>query len=496
MNPQILLVDDEDGIRKVLGIFLSDSGYDVLTAENGEKALEICREYQPPIVLSDIKMPGMDGIELLKRIKKLYPETEVIMISAHGDIELAIQSLKYEAADFVLKPIQNDSLEVALKRATEKILTRQKLKDYTENLERLVKEKSEKLVETERLAAQRYQQLFDEVPCYISVIDKSMKLTAVNRRFKEDFGDAMGSYCYAVYKNRTSPCSNCPVQLTFEDTQSHYSEAVVTSKTGEAHIVLVWTAPICDHHGTPIQVMEMATDVTQVRKLQNHLSSLGLLLGSVSHNIKGLLTGLDGGMYSLTSGFAKKNEELLKEGFETVKIIVSRLRKMVLDILYYAKERELQWEKVDVLAFAEELAAIIEPKLSVHGVGFITCFDSSVGTVEFDAGAVHSALLNILENALDACLEDKNKPDHHILFSVKQDENHLIFEIQDNGIGMDKETTDKLFTLFFSSKGQKGTGLGLFIADTIIRQHSGIILVESSKGIGTTFHVKLPNARC
>jgi YesN/AraC family two-component response regulator len=95
MDTKLLLVDDEEGIRKVLGISLTDLGYQVLTAENGEEALEIFRRETPPIVLTDIKMPVMDGIELLRKIKDENPDTEVIMISGHGDMDLAIKSLKY-----------------------------------------------------------------------------------------------------------------------------------------------------------------------------------------------------------------------------------------------------------------------------------------------------------------------------------------------------------------------------------------------------------------
>ena len=121
MEKSILLVDDEEGIRKVLGIALADLGYEVLTAENGAEALRIFKDVQPPIVLTDIKMPEMDGIELLRQLKQESPDTEVIMITGHGDMDLAIKSVKYEATDFVTKPINDEVLEIALNRAQERI---------------------------------------------------------------------------------------------------------------------------------------------------------------------------------------------------------------------------------------------------------------------------------------------------------------------------------------------------------------------------------------
>ena len=153
MERSILLVDDEEGIRKVLGIALSDLGYRVHTAENGVEALRIFEDKRPPVVLTDIKMPEMDGIELLRRLKKISPDTEIIMITGHGDMDLAIKSVKYEATDFVTKPINDEVLEIALNRAAERISMRQKLNEYTQNLEQLVQDKTQQLVEAERLAA-------------------------------------------------------------------------------------------------------------------------------------------------------------------------------------------------------------------------------------------------------------------------------------------------------------------------------------------------------
>jgi signal transduction histidine kinase len=150
---RILLVDDESGIRTVLGIALNDSGYSVTTAENGEEALRLFRDLKPPIVLTDIKMPEMDGIELLQHIKAESPDTEVIMFTGHGDMDLAIKSLKYDATDFVTKPINDEVLEIALKRARERIVMRRQIREYTHNLERLVEEKARQLVEAERMAA-------------------------------------------------------------------------------------------------------------------------------------------------------------------------------------------------------------------------------------------------------------------------------------------------------------------------------------------------------
>ncbi|MDD3992336.1 MAG: response regulator, partial [Desulfobacteraceae bacterium] len=123
-KPTILLVDDEADIREVLRMSLADMGYAVVTAEDGLAALRLFEEIRPSIVMTDIKMPVVDGIEVLRRIKRIDPEAEVIMITGHGDMKLAIESLKNEATDFITKPIHIDALEISLKRARDRITMR------------------------------------------------------------------------------------------------------------------------------------------------------------------------------------------------------------------------------------------------------------------------------------------------------------------------------------------------------------------------------------
>ncbi len=366
---KIVLVDDEKDIRDVLEISLSDMGYHVFAAGNGKQALEVFRKEMPQIVITDIKMPGMDGIEILRKIKNENPDTEVIMITGHGDTDLAIKSLKYEAIDFIAKPISDDALEISLKRANEKIITRQQLREYTENLEKLLREKTE---------------------------------------------------------------------------------------------------------------------------LQDHLTSLGIMIGSISHGIKGLLTRLDGGVYLVESAHTNKEYNEIGEGLDILKETVTRIKKMVLDILYYAKERDLKLEKINVLRFAGDVADVIEHKIADRNIEFHRDFGPKKNECEMDVEFLHSALINILDNAIDACMDDMSKSSHKIVFSIKQDTGNVIFDIHDNGIGMDIKTKKNIFNLFYSSKGSKGTGFGLFISDNIIKQHKGTINVHSSAGKGTHFNIKIP----
>ncbi|MBW2619341.1 MAG: PAS domain-containing protein, partial [Deltaproteobacteria bacterium] len=424
--------------------------------------------------LSEPCVPPLDPCPLLETVKTGQPSS-----AEHVHFEKGGKRVFAEITTF---PMYDESGQITSVVHISRDITQRKQAE--EERKGLIKQLEE--------AQTELKQLFDEVPCYISVQDRDLRLTAINRAFKEDFGDEIGAHCYEIYKHRTDPCFDCPVERTFAEGAPQTSEEIVTSKKGQQYHVLVSTAPIRDAEGEITQVMELSTNITQIRELQDNLASMGLLLGSMSHGIKGLLTGLDGGMYKLDSGFAKDNPERIKEGWGVVKLMVGRIRSMVLDLLYYAKERELNWEKVDVLTLAEDVALTIDPMTRDHDIEFVRDFDPSVGEFEVDPGVVRSALTNILENSIDACLEDKLKNEHRIVFRVAQDADNVIFEVSDNGSGMDQQTRENMFTLFFSSKGSRGTGLGLFISNQVIQQHGGSIEVESSLGEGSRFYIQMP----
>ncbi len=120
--------------------------------------------------------------------------------------------------------------------------------------------------------------------------------------------------------------------------------------------------------------------------------------------------------------------------------------------------------------------------------------DAGNGGFVADPSYLQAALSNILENALDACSRDECKLQHHIRLHVRCEPEMVVFEIDDDGTGMDGETKQKLFDLFFSSKGAHGTGLGLFVTQKIVEQHGGRIEVRSSLGHGSLFRVIIPRS--
>ncbi len=373
MDKSILLVDDEEGIRKVLSILLADMGYQVHTAATGAEALRTFEKLRPPIVLTDIKMPEIDGIELLRKLKQISPDTEVIMITGHGDMNLAIKSVKYEATDFVTKPINDEVLEIALKRAHERIAMRQKLYDYTHNLEQLVRDKTHKLVEAERLAA------------------------------------------------------------------------------------------------------------------------IGQTVAGLSHAIKNITGGLKGGAFVLEKGIELGERKYLLQGWEMIKGNVDKITNLSLDLLSYAKDARPDFQECDPLQPVREVVALMRPRAKEQGIALSTRFDKDIGPCHFDPNLIHHSLLNLVTNALDACVVDSAKTEKKVLVrAVKKRGWGVEYRIEDTGCGMRADVKKKIFQSFFSTKGTDGTGIGLMITKKIIDEHHGQIEAESKQGAGSTFVIRIP----
>lgn len=478
VSESIVIITQDVGHGRVLARILSEYGYRPSTCDY-EQALDVMSTVRPRLVLLGLCGPDQARI-LLQRILVLYPTTQIITLVSEGDYVLGLELLEDGAADFLFKPVSEEALRIALSRARATVA----LHEEVETL----RTKTKVLEENQQLC----RQLFDEVPCYISVQNRQQRIVRANRQFKLDFGACLGERCYEVYKHRTHPCPNCPVEQTFADGMVHQTEEVVTTCDGKQKIVFTLTAPLRDEHGEITEVMELATDITQIRELQGRLTSLGLFIGSISHGVRGMLTALDGGLYRLEKGIAHNDMDLVANGAERVKLMVSRIRNSVLEMLYYSKERDLNIQLVDARNFGEGVANFVEPKASKHGINFEKHFNGTMDRIEIDPEVISSGLVNILENAVDACIEDECKNSHTVSFIMEGGPDTVTFLIRDNGMGIDRSAQEKMFSLFFSSKGSKGTGLGLYIANEVVKQHGGRILVDSTPGVGTEFRVELP----
>ncbi len=338
----------------------------------------------------------------------------------------------------------------------------------------------------------RFHNLFDVTPCFISVQDRDFRIIEANQYFKESFGRGLDRHCYEVYKQRRERCPECPVAETFKDGRSHSTEEVLVDRNNHELHVMVHTAPLRNAEGHLTSVMEVSDDITEIHALQDKLASLGGLIAGIAHSIKNVLEGLRGGIYIGNLGFRDNQMEDVKKGWEMVERNVDRLSAMILDMLYYAKDRPPRRLPVSLSAVAREVMELYLPRAAQFGVKLEADLSDDINILG-EPKDIHALLANLIGNGLDACLSDptEGKP-HRVSLRLFRQTNEAVIEVADNGFGMDEETCSKLFTMFFSTKGAFGTGLGLMVCRKVATEHGGSIAVKSTPGNGATFTVKFP----
>ena len=252
-----------------------------------------------------------------------------------------------------------------------------------------------------------------------------------------------------------------------------------------------------------VDITQRLEQETQLRLVQQELienerlATIGETVTGLAHYIKNILNGLRGGMYKINSGMNRDKPIILKDGWEMAQRNVEKISDLVLDLLSYSREREPQRKRFNpneiVLEVVESLHHLADDK----GVKLIHSLDSNIKDAYLDPKGMYRVLLNLISNAIDACAYD---PDQSKSFEVmvntrietgERGKDILLFEVIDNGCGMNREVKQKLFNRFFSTKKEQGTGIGLLITHKIIQEHGGEISVESEKGKGSTFRVGL-----
>ncbi|MGA8833773.1 MAG: ATP-binding protein [Desulfomonilaceae bacterium] len=338
---------------------------------------------------------------------------------------------------------------------------------------------------------QEFQYLFENVPCYLTVVDKDFNIIRHNNFFARDFGVAEGRKCFQVYKGLEEKCDNCPVEKTFQNRAVNYSEEIWRKK-GEDTYIIVYTAPVMDEKGDVTAVMEMSTNITEVKRLQGQLVILGETIAGMSHSIKNILSGLQGGVYVIDSGLTRGRDDRVKSGWAMVKHNVEKISDLVKGILYASKEREPECRQYELGQLLTEVCDLYEAKAKDEGVQLIRDFQRRIASCLIDPGGVHSALSNLVSNAIHACRTEDTEITHHVIVYGRTEGDRLIIKVSDDGVGMPEEISQNLFTKFYSTKGSKGTGLGLVITRKVILEHGGIIKVESKEGQGSVFIIELP----
>ncbi|MEZ6190274.1 MAG: ATP-binding protein [Phycisphaerales bacterium] len=226
------------------------------------------------------------------------------------------------------------------------------------------------------------------------------------------------------------------------------------------------------------------------RLKDERLAAVGQTVASLSHSIKNILQGMRGGADVVELGLRKNNMDLTRGGWEIVARNVERIYELVMNMLAYSKQRKPELELVNLDQLLGEVAGLVQKQFDSKHVALLIDIPHDMPPVPVDPGGVHQALLNLLNNALDAVQPESGVVSLRCDYDGEHD--RVKITVADNGEGMSQNTLARLFEPFHSTKGLRGTGLGLVVTKKIVEEHGGLVKVESVRKQGTTFTIQLP----
>jgi two-component system, NtrC family, sensor kinase len=508
----IVLIDDEEDIRDVMSVALVDAGYDVRAAADGETGLRMCIEAPPQIVITDIRMPGMDGLQVLEHLKKQFPDIEVIVATAFGEMQLAIRALQLDASDFIPKPIGSDNLFLALHRARERYTSRRRMKDYTLLLEKEKAETSQQLLKT--LAFQR--NLIENSMDGILGVDERQVVVIYNRSMEQLLGFPRDQVLHQMTLSRFFPpaeATRFQAELRNErfggkNRLSLFETLLRTESGWEIPVQLSAVALVED--GRENGLVGFFRDLREVRRLERELAdqarilhqdkmmSLGRLAASVVHEINNPLSGI--------LNYARLMARVLQQGELTserrdkfqrylgiVETETSRCSQIVSNLLSFSRRSPAAFAPVDVVELIHRCVILSRHKLDLSNIRLETAIQQGLPPVEGDFNQLQQGIINLIFNAIDAMPQGGSLT----LEAQAGDQAQTVsIRVKDTGPGIPPEHLSSIFEPFFTTKSEgHGLGLGLSTVYGIVERHHGSIEARNTDEGGALFAITLPQPR-
>ena len=236
-------------------------------------------------------------------------------------------------------------------------------------------------------------------------------------------------------------------------------------------------------------------DMREIKALRKELveserlAATGQTVASISHSIKNILEGLRGGAYIYNRGVRVEDPSVRSEGWEMVERNIDHISELVADLLNYARDRKPDRVPMDPNTLVEDVVQAMAGKADSLGTVLETQLDPAAVPSSLDAHAMHQCLTNLVNNAIDAA---STREGGRVLVSTRDADGILEIRVRDNGPGVAPHLVDTLFSAMISTKGSKGSGLGLLVAHKIAKEHDGVIELEHTSGKGTTFRIAVP----
>jgi two-component system phosphate regulon sensor histidine kinase PhoR len=474
---KILVVDDEKRIRDACHTMLANEGFEVALAENGFAGLKKIEEEHFDIILLDLMMPGMRGIDLLTHVKGKHPDTLVIVITGYATLEHAIEAMKKGAFDFISKPFSPQDLRNVTGKAIE----------YIRTLEDIAHEKS------------RMRVLINHISDGVMATDAQRKVALANPAFLKMIGhkgeSAIGKPVKDLIDNEIllqviDKALSMPADEFGEVTEEFAGGALADT---EEAVVAVRCVPFRDRLNRNLGTVTVMHDITASKRMDQMKSDF---VSMVAHEIKSPMNSVLALVKVIQDGLAGdltgKQQEMLGRVSEKIK----GLTDMASELLDLARIESglitMEKEKLDLEPLLHEQVRFHEARARSKQINLGIDPLPGLSPLLANKRSIEEVISNLITNAIRYTPEGGS-----VTVSASAKKDYVRVSVKDTGYGIGKEDLDRIFERFYRVKTDQtrfitGTGLGLAIVKSIVDAHNGLIEVESEIGQGSTFHVDLP----
>ena len=517
MNERILIIDDEVDILETLGQALSREGFQVRCASSGMEGMEIFKSEPFDLVITDIRMPRMDGMAVLKQVKELDESVEVIMISGFATLENAILALRNGGAfDYLTKPLEDiDHLLIPVTQALERRKLRLENKNLIEELKaanaglaRQIEE-GKRTEEALQKSEERFKVLFQFAPdaYYLNdlkgiFIDGNKAAEALTGYQKEALIGR--SFLEAgLLSEDQLPRAAATLMKNIEGQPTGPDEFVLKRKDGGKVIVEIKTLPIeIDRENV---VLGIARDITERKRLEAWLldshktKAVVALAGGIAHEFNNALTTVMGNT-QLIDDMRFPDRTIVTEHTGEIMGSCRRMADLTKQLLAYARGGKYQARVLSLSDFVEDMLPLLKPHID-PSIQLETDLPGDLFSVRVDPTQMQMVISSLVKNSSEA-MKGKGRirikaDNREIDAAFAKDHSglnpgrYVCLTVEDDGKGMDPETVNRIFDPFFSTKFL-GRGLGMAAVYGIVRNHDGWISVDAEPGRGTVVRIYLP----
>lgn len=490
MNEQhtILVADDEEAIRTGISRVLKAEGHRVITAADGQEALALMASDHVDVVLCDLKMPIMGAFEVLQEVGGRYPEVPVIVITAFGTVNHAVECMKKGAYDFITKPYTIDHLILVVNRALEKI-------KLAREAHALQEERAQNLY----TLAMEQSRLHTMIHCMadgVLVTNRNLEVVLSNRALQDLLGLAAAPPLPAPLEAYLDhPALAEAIQGLLAGAEEEPEKCIFQEISRGRTQLRVLTAPFYGLDQQVLGAISVFHDVTHFKELDEMKTTF---VNLVSHELRSPLSAVKLQISTIRDGLAGELNEKQQHLLNRAQLKLEGLLELINDLLDVAKmeagQRHLERAPLHLEEVLSEVVELLKTRAQEQKIVLKLSVSPDLPAVPADRRGLEEIFTNLVANALNY------SPDGgEVRISAGVQGPYLEILVSDQGVGIEPEELEKIFTKFYRVKHPKtrqvvGTGLGLAIVQAMVEAHQGVIEVESQVGVGTTFRILLPLA--